>query len=411
MLETIREFAGERLPAAGERDEIAARHARHYAEVARAIRDGVEGDAQVASIERGIEEEANLQAALDTLRARTHAGDGEARELGLLMCADLWMYWHVRGKNLTAWDEAKSFLDADLDRLPTVGRAGALLTAALGSWMGGQIKRAKVEWEEAYGIAASIDAPRERCVAAVCLSTLGLLGYDPADALRWAALGIEESRAQGLDFTLAIGLFFEGMLHAVAGNADEAGARFTEALEIQRRHDDWEGAGMALGGLAQLAAARGDAEEALDLYGQSLTAFETVGDRGEEARILSEIAGTHLPHGDTDRARSFYLEAIQAHTDIGSVRGVAQSLVGLAAIESVENRPERAAQIAAAAEVHAQEEGIVVAYSEETAGSELVEEARAALSAEELARATELGRRLTIEEALALVRLPRVPAA
>jgi tetratricopeptide (TPR) repeat protein len=411
MLETIREFAAERLAAAGEENEVAVRHARHYAEVARAIRDGVEGDSQVASVERGIEEEANLQAALDTYLELARAGDRDACEGGLLMCADLWMYWHVRGKNLTAWDEAKSFLDADLDRLPTVGRAGALLTAGLGSWMGGQIERAKVEWEEAYGIAASIDAPRERCVAAVCQSTLGLLGYDPADALHWAALGIEESRAQALDFTLAIGLVFEGLLHAVAGDADEAGARFTEALEIQRRHDDWEGAGMSLGGLAQLAAARGDAEEALELYGQSLTAFETVGDRGEEARILSEIAGTHLAHGDADLARSFFLEAVQAHTDIGSLRGVGQSLVGLAAVEVAENRFERAAQIAAAAEARADEEGIVVVYGPEIPGSELVEQARAALSAEELARATELGRRLTIDDALVLVRPARVPAA
>ena len=73
--------------------------------------------------------------------------------------------------------------------------------------------------------------------------------------------------------------------------------------------------------------------------------------------------------------------------------------------------PSAPSQIAAAAEVHAQEEGIVVAYSEETAGSELVEQARAALSADELARATELGRRLTIEEALDLARPARVTAA
>jgi tetratricopeptide (TPR) repeat protein len=201
------------------------------------------------------------------------------------------------------------------------------------------------------------------------------------------------------------------MLDAAAGRTDEAGAKFSEALEIQRRHDDWEGAGMSLGGLAQLAAARGDAEEALDLYRQSLTAFETVGDRGEEARILSEVAGTHLAHGDTELARGFFFEAVQAHTDIGSLRGVGQSLVGLAAIEAVEGRPERAAQIAAAAEVHAQEEGVVVAYSDETPGGDRVEQARAALSADDLARATELGRRLTIEEALDLARPARVTAA
>ena len=411
MLETIREFATERLAAAGDGDEIAAGHARHYADVARAIGDGVEGDAQVASIERGIEEEGNLQAALDTYLGLARAGDRDACEGGLLMCDYLWMYWHVRGKNLTAWEQARSFLDADTERLPTVGRAGALLTAALGSWMGGQIERAKEEWDEAYEVATAVDASRELCIAGVMRGALGLLGYDPEDALRSTRLGVERSRQHGLDFTLAIGLVFEGMLHAVEGKVDEAGARFSEALEIQRRHDDWEGAGMALGGLAQLVAARGDAEGALDFYAQSLTAFETVGDRGEEARILSEIAGTHLAQGDTDLSRGFFLEAVQAHTDIGSIRGVGQSLVGLAAVEAAENRPERAAQIAAAAEVHAQEEGIVVAYSDETPGRDLVEQAREALSPEELASATESGRRLTIEEALGLARPARVPTA
>jgi tetratricopeptide (TPR) repeat protein len=320
------------------------------------------------------------------------------------------MYWHVRGKNLTAWEQAKSFLDADTERLPTVGRAGALLTAGLGSWMGGQIERAKEEWDEAYEIASAVDAARELSVAAVIRGALGLLGYDPADALRSTRFGIELGRQHGFDFALAIGLVFEGMLQAAAGNPAEAESVFAEALAIQERHDDFEGAGMALGGLAQLAAARGDAEEALDLYRQSLTAFETVGDRGEEARILSEIAGTHLAQRNTGLARSFFFDAVQAHTDVGSLRGVGQSLVGLAAVEAAENRPELAAQIAAAAEARADEEGIVVVYGAETPGSDLVEQARAALSADDLGRATELGRRLTIEEALDLARPARVTA-
>lgn len=410
LLETIREFAAEQLAAAEEADEIAVRHARRYAEVAAEIRNGVEGDAQVASIERGIEDEANLQAALDTFRGLAHAGDRDACEAGLQMCADLWMYWHVRGKNLTAWDEAKSFLDADADALPTVGRAGALLTAALGSWMGGKIERAKEEWDEAYGIATAVGAPRELCVAAVCQSTLGLLGYDPEDAFRWARLGIDQSREHGFDFTLGVGLIFEGMLHAAAGNVDEARPRFSEALEIQRRHGDLEGAGMSLGGLAQLAAARGEAEEALDLYRRSLASFEAVGDRGEEARILAEMAWTQLAHDDTELARRYFFESVQAHTDIASGRGVGQSLVGLAAVEAAQNRPERAVQIAAAAEVHTHEEGIVVVYSDGTPGSELLEQARSALSPEALAAATDSGRRLTIEEALDLARSGRAAA-
>ena len=68
-------------------------------------------------------------------------------------------------------------------------------------------------------------------------------------------------------------------------------------------------------------------------------------------------------------------------------------------------------QIAAAAEVYAQQEGIVNVYSDETPGREFVDRARAALSAEEVARATEAGRRLTIKEALDLARIPGGAAA
>jgi tetratricopeptide (TPR) repeat protein len=194
------------------------------------------------------------------------------------------------------------------------------------------------------------------------------------------------------------------MLRAQAGDAQTAQACFAEALDIQQRLDDWEGRGLSLGGLAALAAMSGDAAEALELYRRALAAFQEVGDRGEEARILSEMAWTCLATGDTALARDYFLESVRAHTDIASVRGVGGSLVGLAAAETVDGRPERAAQIAAAAEVMAQEEGVVVVYSDQTPGRELVEQARAALGADELARATEIGRGLTVSEALELAR-------
>ena len=69
---------------------------------------------------------------------------------------------------------------------------------------------------------------------------------------------------------------------------------------------------MSLGGLAQLASGRGDLSVALDLYGQSLAAFEAIGDRGEEARILSEMAWTHLRHDDAALARRYFFKSVQA---------------------------------------------------------------------------------------------------
>ena len=117
------------------------------------------------------------------------------------------------------------------------------------------------------------------------------------------------------------------------------------------------------------------------------------------------MAWTHLADGDPARARATFFESVQAHTDVASVRGIGLSLIGLAATEVAEHRPENALRIAAAAEVYAQEEGIAVIYTEDTPGRVFVDQARASLSADVVASATEVGSKLTIGEALDLARL------
>jgi predicted ATPase len=404
MLQTMGEYARERLEAAGETREVALRHARRYAELAHTIRDGIEGTDQIGSLERGLAEEGNLQGALDALLATAKDGDAAACEEGLQLCGDLYLYWHIRGKNITAREYAASFLGADAAGTATPGRAGALITAGLASWMLAQLERAHDESTEAYRIAAELEADRERCIAAFFVA-LVLLGSDVQAGLKWTSEAIERSRDHGLVWVEGFALSIDGILHAVAGDPDTAQTRYSQALEIQQRIGDEEGAGLSLGGLAGLAAGRGDLVGALDLYQQSLAAFEAIGDRAEEARILSEMAWTHLRHDDPALARRTFLDSVQAYTDVASVRGVGLSLIGLAATDSVENRPERAVQIAAAAEVYAHREGIVNVYSDETPGREFVDQARAALSADDVVQATEVGRTLTIKEALDLARI------
>jgi predicted ATPase/class 3 adenylate cyclase len=404
MLQTIGEYAWERLEDSGEAGAIAMRHAQRYAALARDIRDSIEGTDQVGAVERGIAEEGNLQAALDTLLASAKRGETTALEQGLQLTGDLWMYWHIRGKNLSSREYATAFLDLDPVGAPTVGRAGALLTVGLASWISGQLERAIDEWGEAYRIAAELDAGRELCLVGFA-QALARLGSDGDAGLTLAEESAE--RAAELDFTWAQGFAFTvtGMFQALAGDLDAANTRYSDALAIQQRLGDREGVGMSLGGLAGLASGRGDPAAAIDLYGQSLEAFEAVGDRGEEARILSEIAWTHLRNDDPALARRYFFESVQAHTDMASVRGVGLSLIGLAAAEAAELRPERAVQIAAAAEVYANQEGIVVIYSDENPGRDFVEQARASLSDVDVARATEVGRRLTIKQALDLARI------
>jgi predicted ATPase len=409
MLQTIAEYARERLDAADEAADVALRHARRYATLAHEICGGVEGTEQARSVERGILDDVNIVVALDTLVAAAKSGDGAACEMGLRLCGDLFMYWHIRGKNLTARDYAESFLAADTVAAPSVGRAGAQLTAGLASWALGQFERSNDELRQAHDIAEEVNADREACCAAF-MAGLGQIGFDLDAGLRWASESIERSRAAGYTWGEGFAMAIDGILHTVKGDLDTAQTRYTQALEIQQRIGDEEGAGLSLGGLAQLASIGGDLAAALDFYRRSLAAFAAIGDRAEEARILSEMAWTHLQHGDSTLARGFFFDSAQAYTDVASVRGVGLSLVGLAATEAVEHRPDNAVRIAAAAEVYASQEGIVNVYSDETLGRQFMDEARAMLSADQIARATEDGRRLTIKEALVLAQVPEAPA-
>ena len=78
LLQTIGEYARERLDAADEARDVSLRHAHRYAELGREIRDGIEGTDQIGAVERGIAEESNLQAALDTLLEAAKDGDADA---------------------------------------------------------------------------------------------------------------------------------------------------------------------------------------------------------------------------------------------------------------------------------------------------------------------------------------------
>jgi predicted ATPase len=401
MLQTIREFATERLDESGETGDVATRHAAHFGGLATEIGAGIEGIEQLAWMERGMTDEANIQAAFDHLTSRAQAGDAEATELGMTAHGDLWMYWHIRGKHLSARKYARSFLE--VSREPTRGRARLLITAGLASWTLRNNQQALEEWSEAYRIAEDLGDRHTKANATVGLA-VGHIGIDLDKALHWASKGIELGRALNYPFHLSQILGFDGILHAISGDAETARTRYEEALSIQDSRGDHQGAGISLGGLAQLAAMSGDVEGALELYERSRAAFEALGDRAEEARVLGEMAWTYLAHGDSGRARHTFLDSAQAYEDVGSVPGVGISMIGLAAVEAVEGQPKRAVMIAYAAERFSEVEGIVNVYSEDSPGRPYLEAAKAELSAGVIAEAEKNGRLLTVRETMRMVR-------
>ena len=400
MLSTISEFAAERLSEVEEVSSITDRHASYYAGVATEIGAGIVGTSQLTSIERGVAEEHNIHAALDHL-ARAGSADSEAIELGMAAVGDLWMYWHIRGKHLSAYDYARAFLDASPQ--PSRERARVLNTAGVASWTLRRYEQAIEEWSASYRLAEELGDRHTMTIAAVGLALVNI-GIDLAEAVSWATVSTEVGRDLDPPFLWSFALAFHGILLSLSGDAEAASARLEQALAIQEPRGDYEGAGISLGGLAQLAVAQGDTAAALELYERSRLAFEAIGDRAEEARVFGEMAWAHLAHSDADLARRAFLDSARAYEDVGSIPGVGTSMIGLASVEAAEGSPQRAVTMASAADRFAEEEGIVNVYSEDSPGHPYLEAARAQLSIEAISEAELTGRGLSVKQALAMVK-------
>jgi predicted ATPase/class 3 adenylate cyclase len=100
LLETVREYALERLEQAGELDETRRQHAAYYAGFAERMRDRLDGPEQLAALDRLEVEYDNLRAALSwTLEtgAADLAGDGERAVIGLRLVQALTSFWYQHG--------------------------------------------------------------------------------------------------------------------------------------------------------------------------------------------------------------------------------------------------------------------------------------------------------------------------
>jgi non-specific serine/threonine protein kinase len=185
MLETVREYALERLVASGEADAIGRRHAEYFLSMAEWARSQLSGTEQVTWLNELEREHDNLRTALAWLREH-----GES-ELGLRLGGALWQFWSVRGH----FAEGRAWLE-ELLRQPaaaarSAARANALNGAGSLAFSQGDDARAQLLFEESLAIWRELGDERE---AAHSLSDLGRVAYERGDAA--AALSLyEESLA------------------------------------------------------------------------------------------------------------------------------------------------------------------------------------------------------------------------
>lgn len=359
MLETISEYATERLDASGEGNELRDRHAAHFLALAEtavpylrevALRGALQGPGQW--LDRLEVEHDNLRAALDRL------GSVGETQLVLRMTGALVEFWFANGHFV----ELRSRLPAALaaDGRPTPARAKALIGAC-----------DTLELSED-------PAGAQRCAAeALDLYRTFADRSGTADALRRLAPG----SGQDFDYLTARPLL-------------------EEALELFRDLDDQDS---AIGVARQLAFGHlqlGDWERARALYAENLARARELENTLVEAQSLGALALIAADQGEAEEALSRATEHLQIASDLGRFE-LAVALARVANVLAQLGRTGGAARTLSCAEALTEQieaaEPWVVGRNEQTRAI-----AREQLGEASFAEAYEQGRALTADDAIAV---------
>jgi predicted ATPase/DNA-binding CsgD family transcriptional regulator len=389
LLEIIREFALEEL-APAQLERLRERHAAYFvAEIAR--RTGY--DSAAVMPETIADELENVRAALTWAEARDN------REVLLKLAVPMWRVFGVLGYG----DEAGRWLHA-AERATSSGepalRAGLLFNLARQELaFGGDRRRAQDLLKEALRFAADgVDTARTIRIFEVLSNVAADLGELGA-AQDWMRRAISDARS--LDDPLARARFLAeiaGSGHAVHDVA-ETKALAAEALRDGRAHADTLATSVALSTLAYVALAENDAVAATRAASEALALQEK--DKAEVTSALTVLAVAQTRVGDFDQSRMLLIDALRRARRISSVWLCLATLEASADWLGAVGRPELATTSRAALDA------IRAKTLDRTPGDDMGiftasrERDRKALSPSAYHAASELGRELSPDDALA----------
>ncbi len=355
LLETVRQYAQERLHKTGEENNARTRHLSFYLALAEQARPELAGADQGVWLLRLDLERENL------LAAHSWAGRmDQGAAPGLRLVWALKPYWITRGFLGLGQQMTVEALSRDGANERNMARCRGLLDAG---WIGvlmGHYEEARGYLEESLAIAREIGDKRR---IAVALQPLGL---------------------------------------ACMGQGDMAAARthLQEALAMARELDDKREIYAALYVLAQLLRVEGELDAAEPLYETGLALARKLQDRESIAIGLLNLAMVSIDRGDADRSLPMLCEALSIADEIGSMRTGQSVLEVSAGLAVLCKESERAARFFGAAEALAGQTGLHRDPADEAFLAPRIAEAYEALTATVFTSTENAGRALSYQEAI-----------
>ncbi len=362
MLDTIREFAAERLVESGERDEIERRHSDTFLALAESLTPRLSGDDQRRWLGRLERDHDNIRAVLD--RAVAAADGSTAIGVGFAM----WRYWQKRGHLAEARRRLQAIADA-----PWSGE-DPMLRARLMEALGG------VAWWQ-----ADLDAMAP--------------AYSEALAL-WESIGDKRE--------IANALYNDSFRFAVTNDPkhsdpDRIGyAQMTRARDLAAEIGDERARANALWGIGNYLYFHDDEDRGIAEFRESFDVFSRIGDRTMEAWSLHMLSTALIRARSLDESRTNIERAMRLFHRFGDVAGITLALDDFASLAVAAEDLPRAARLWGAARALSSAGGVGLAdFVDSQYEFYSRPNARFVLGADELERYSQEGRTMTLDESVA----------
>ncbi|MEJ6001729.1 ATP-binding protein [Paucibacter soli] len=357
MLETLRDYASEKLGQSGAAEALGAAHCHYFFAFAKQGRDGLRGPQQGEWLHRLDTEQDNLRAAITFAQADNGVIDPI---VGVKLAVALQGFWILRGYT----SEGRSTMAALL-QLP------ALQTD---DWMRGHALYVSAALAVSQSDHVAAERDLQTCLAlrrgladkpfdvASTLSTLAMakLAAGEADAAMVANLeALDIFRQCEKPVGEAIALLQLGQIDLWRGHDDAALEFLQQALDLARqlRHPETEAEAEL--GLAQLALETGEREHAAQGLARSLTICLAAADRRGTANALALLARLDLMEGRSSEAMPRLAESLIAFNAFDMREQLLASLEDHAWLAQGQAQTEPALALACAAQALRERAGLV----------------------------------------------------
>jgi tetratricopeptide (TPR) repeat protein len=402
MLETIRDYAREKLQAAGDTEPTAVRHCHHYFAFAKSIRDGVVGPDQALWIQRGETELDNMRVALAL--ALSGATDPF---IAVKFSIALMTFWMLRGYTSEGRGIVRAARNLPAVQASDMAHAHALYVEAALATSESDHAEARDMLERCLELRRSLGDPVEIAATLSTLSWARLQAGDPERARLSESEALDIFRSAGERLGEAYGLVHMGQIALWTGEEALARSSLDAALAIAKELQNREIEGEAELVLGECAFEFGRAQDARRHLSRSLDVCREAADRRGESHALWWLARLDLESQDVQQAAEALGRVLSTFRDFAMHEELAGCLEDHVVVAARRVQPVAAVQIAAAVQAYRQRLGLALSTHGRQRWGARLQQVRSALAEREFDQAWADGGSLDLNAAIRLATSPQ----